>query len=89
MKACLNSSLMYLLQIRANNYTATTLDSTALINENFFNMPSRSLFVEYDEKNNEMWLNIPAQLFFRDSTILQFTFTKFFTAIMRIIQTIK
>ena len=48
--------------VTSNNYTATTLDSTALTNEDFFNMPSRSLFVEYDEKNNEVWLNIPAQL---------------------------
>lgn len=73
--ACLNSSLMSLVQISGNNYTATTLDSTALTNEDFFNMPSRSLFVEYDEKNNEVWLNIPAQLVYRDSSTLQFTFT--------------
>ena len=71
--ACLNSSLMSLVQISGNNYTATTLDSTALTNEDFFNMPSRSLFVEYDEKNNEVWLNIPAQLVYRDSVTLQFT----------------
>ena len=61
--------------VSSNNYTATTLDSTALTNEDFFNMPSRSLFVEYDEKNNEVWLNIPAQLVFRDSVSHQFTFT--------------
>lgn len=60
--ACLNSSLVSLSQISGNSYTATTLDSTALTNEDFFNMPARSLFVEYDEKNNEVWLNIPAQL---------------------------
>ncbi|MBP5663991.1 MAG: hypothetical protein J6X16_06950 [Bacteroidales bacterium] len=69
---------MSLVQISGNNYTATTLDSTALTNEDFFNMPSRSLFVEYDEKNNEVWLNIPAQLVFRDSTTQQFTFTNLF-----------
>jgi len=76
--ACLNSSLMSLVQISGNDYTATTLDSTALTNEDFFNMPSRSLFVEYDEKNNEVWLNIPAQLVFRDSTTQQFTFTNLY-----------
>jgi hypothetical protein len=73
--ACTNSSLMSLVQISGNNYTATTLDSTALTNEDFFNMPSRSLFVEYDINNKEVWLNIPAQLVYRDSTTLQFTFT--------------
>ncbi|MBP5664470.1 MAG: hypothetical protein J6X16_09420 [Bacteroidales bacterium] len=69
---------MSLVQISGNDYTATTLDSTALTNEDFFNMPSRSLFVEYDEKNNEVWLNIPAQLVFRDSTTQQFTFTNLY-----------
>ena len=72
---CAKSSIVSLIQTGYNNYTATTLDSTALTNEDFFNMPSRSLFVEYDEKNNEVWLNIPAQLVFRDSTTQQFTFT--------------
>lgn len=71
---CVNSSTVNLVQISANNYTATTLDSTALTNEDFFNMPSRSLFVGYDDKNNEVWLNIPSQLVFRDSTTRQFTF---------------
>jgi len=59
---CCSSSSVSLTQVSGNNYTATTLDSTALTSEDFFNMPSRSLFVEYDDKNNEVWLNIPAQL---------------------------
>jgi len=59
---CAKSSIVSLIQNDYNNYTATTLDSTALTNEDFFNMPDRSLFVEYDDKNNEVWLNIPAQL---------------------------
>ena len=56
-------------------FTATTIDTFGLTNEDFFNMPSRSLFVEYDDKNNEVWLNIPAQLVYRDSLSHQFTFT--------------
>ena len=76
--ACLNSSLVSLVQISGNSYMATTLDSTALTNEDFFNMPARSLFVEYDEKNNEVWLNIPAQLVYRDSSTNQFTFTNLY-----------
>lgn len=73
--ACAASTTVNLVQISGNNYTATTIDSTVLTNEAFFNMPSRSLFVEYDDKNNEVWLNIPAQLVFRDSVSHQFTFT--------------
>ncbi len=76
--ACAKSSIVSLYQIGYNDYTATTLDSTALTDENFFNMPSRSMFVEYDEKNNEVWLNIPAQLVYRDSLSHQFTFTGLF-----------
>ena len=59
---CAASAIVNLVQISGNDYTATTLDSTALTSEDFFNMPSRSLFVEYDDKNNEVWLNIHAQL---------------------------
>ena len=76
--ACAKSSIVSLYQSGYNDYTATTLDSTALTDEDFFNMPSRSLFVEYDEKNNEVWLNIPAQFVYRDSLSHQFTFTGLF-----------
>lgn len=76
--ACAKSSIVSLYQSGYNDYTATTLDSTVLTDEDFFNMPSRSLFVEYDEKNNEVWLNIPAQLVYRDSSTLQFTFNGLF-----------
>ena len=72
--ACAASTIVRLVQNSGNDYTATTLGSTALTNEDFFNMPSRSLFVGYDDKNNEVWLNIPAQLVFRDSTTRQFAF---------------
>ena len=51
---CCSSSSVSLTQVSGNNYTATTLDSTALTNEDFFNMPSRSLFVEYDGKNKKI-----------------------------------
>lgn len=53
---------------------ATTTDTFGLTNLDFFLMPDRSL--EYlDENNNLMFLNIPAQQVYRDSTTLQFTFT--------------
>lgn len=73
--ACAASAIVSLVQVSGDEYTATTIDSTALTNEDFFNMPSRSLFVGYDEKNHEIWLNIPAQIVYRDPVSRQFTFT--------------
>lgn len=75
---CAVSATVNLVQVSANNYAATTIDSTALTNEDIFNMPPRSLFVEYDDKNNEVWLNIPAQLVNRDTVSRQFTFTNLY-----------
>ena len=54
--------------------TATTTDTFDLTSENFFLMPSRSLHYE-DEKGNHIFLNIPGQMVYRDSTTQQFTFT--------------
>jgi len=42
--------------------------------EDYYNMPDRSLNY-IDEKNNRVFLNIPAQMIFRDSVTRQFTFT--------------
>ena len=72
---CVGSSIVSLVQNDYNDYTATTVDSTALTNEDYYNMPARSLFTGYDEKNYEVWLNIPAQLVYRDSISRQFSFT--------------
>lgn len=74
---CVNSSTVNLVQISANDYTATTLDSTALTTEDFFLMPDRSLLTE-DEKGQPIYLNIPAQLVFRDSVSRQFTFNNLY-----------
>ena len=54
--------------------TATTVDTFDLTSEDFFLMPDRSLNYT-DENNNRIFLNIPEQLVYRDSTTLQFTFT--------------
>ena len=57
--------------------TATTTDTFDLTSEDFFLMPDRSL--DYmDDKGNPIYLNIPAQMVYRDSTTLQFTFTGLF-----------
>ena len=55
-------------------FSATTTDTFSLTSEDFFLMPDRSL--DYiDGNNNRLYLNIPEQLVYRDSTTLQFTFT--------------
>lgn len=57
--------------------TAITTDTFDLTSEDFFLMPDRSL--EYvDEKENRIFLNIPEQMVYRDTTTLQFTFTGLF-----------
>ncbi|MDY6326606.1 MAG: hypothetical protein SPL47_04750 [Bacteroidales bacterium] len=56
---------------------ATTTDTFGLTSEDFFLMPDRSLHYT-DEKGNNIFLNIPGQTVYRDSTTLQFTFTRLF-----------
>lgn len=57
--------------------TATTTDTFDLTSEDFFLMPDRSLNYT-DENNNRIFLNIPAQMVYRDSVTRQFTFTGLF-----------
>ena len=54
--------------------TATTTDTFGLTSEDIFLMPARSLNYT-DANNNRIFLNIPAQLLFRDTATQQFTFT--------------
>ena len=65
------------LQSFDGSITATTTDTFGLTSDDFFNMPDRSLSYT-DENNNRIYLNIPAQLVFRDSVTQQFTFTGLF-----------
>ncbi len=58
--------------------TATTTDTFDLTTEDFFLMPDRSLYFYTDEKDNLVFLNIPEQMVYRDSTTLQFTLTGLF-----------
>lgn len=62
------------LQYLGATMTATTTDTFNLTTEDFFLMPDRSLLTE-DEKGQPVYLNIPAQLVYRDSSTQQFTFT--------------
>ncbi len=60
-----------------SSLTATTMDTFGLTNLDFLNMPAQSFSLEIDE-GVYSYLNIPAQLVFRDSTTRQFTFTGLF-----------
>ena len=55
-------------------YLATTLNADELTALDLFNMPDRSIYVGLDEKNNEQWINIPAQLSYKDAISQQFTY---------------
>lgn len=74
---CRKSSSVTLQQI-GTDITATTTDTFGLTSEDFFLMPDRSLYYETDVNNNRIYLNIPGQLVYRDTTTLQFTFTGLF-----------
>ena len=65
------------LQQNGTDLTVTTTDTLDLTSENFFLMPDRSLNYT-DENNNRIFLNIPAQLIWRDSVTRQFTFSGLF-----------
>lgn len=69
---CVSSAIVQLSQF-GNFISATTIDTFSLTSENFFLMPARSLTTK-NEKEQPVWLNIPAQLVYRDSATLQFTF---------------
>lgn len=56
--------------------TAMTTDTFGLTSEDFFNMPARSLSTP--TIGPEHYLNIPAQVVYRDSAKQQFTFTGLF-----------
>jgi hypothetical protein len=58
--------------------TATTTDTFGLTSQDFFLMPDRSLYFYTDESNNNVYLNIPEQMVYRDTATLQFTFTGLF-----------
>ena len=72
-----NQVATVILQLNGSDLTATTTDTLDLTSENFFLMPDRSLNFT-DENNKRIFLNIPAQLVWRDSATRQLTFTGLF-----------
>ena len=72
--ACRKASAVALSYDVDNNLIATTVDTFGLTDLDVLNMPSRSFALEIDE-GVYSYLNIPAQLVYRDSVTLQFTFT--------------
>ena len=73
---CLRTAAVQLQQV-GTEISATTTDTFDLTSDDFFLMPDRSLSYT-DEKNNRIFLNIPGQMVYRDTTTLQFTFTGLF-----------
>jgi hypothetical protein len=59
-------------------YIATTIDPNNFTTLDLFNMPNRSLYGGLDQNNVEQWLNIPAQVSYRDNETKQFSFTEVF-----------
>lgn len=74
---CAFAAAVQLQQI-GTDITATTTDTFDLTSEDFFLMPDRSLYYGKDEKGNDIYLNIPEQMAYRDTTTLQFNFTGLF-----------
>ncbi len=72
-EACRKSSCMSLVSTGTSLY-ATTVDTFGFTSLDFLNMPARSFALEVDE-GVYSYLNIPAQLVFRDTATMQFTFT--------------
>ena len=73
---CLTTATVQFQQI-GTAVTATTTDTFDLTTEDFFLIPDRSLNYT-DENNNRIFLNIPEQMVYRDTSTLQFTFTGLF-----------
>ena len=72
--ACLKTARISIQYGADSVLTASTLDTFGLTELDFLNMPNRSLSLEVDE-GVYTYLNIPAQLVYRDTATLQFTFT--------------
>ena len=62
-------------QPKGETFSAVVDTVWSLTTEDFFNMPNRSLAVLDAPSENTAYLNIPAQLVFRDTVTRQFTFT--------------
>ena len=71
--ACQKASSVSLFNIGSSLY-ATTLDTFGFTTLDILNMPSRSFSLE-TEPGVYTYLNIPAQLVYRDTSTMQFTFT--------------
>jgi hypothetical protein len=70
---CRKASRVSLISTDTTLY-ATTLDTVGFTDLDILNMPSRSFSLEIDE-GVYSYLNIPAQVVYRDNTTLQFTLT--------------
>lgn len=74
-----NCSVAFAVQLYqlGSTVTAITTDSFDLTSDDHFLIPDRSLSFT-DEKGNDIFLNIPEQKIYRDSSTLQFTLSGLF-----------
>lgn len=75
---CVINSRLTLKSYGDGTYLATTLNGEEWTSLDIFNMPDRSIYTGLDENNVEIWINIPAQLSYKDATSQQFTFKEVF-----------
>lgn len=77
--ACTESTSVVLSPVTAAQYQAFTLNKYELTPDDLFLMPARSLYIVH-EGEEDIWLNIPEQLAYRDSVTGQFIFDELFFA---------
>ncbi|MCQ2284517.1 MAG: hypothetical protein MJZ57_06420 [Bacteroidales bacterium] len=77
-RKCSQIAHLQVAEISSNIYEGTTTDATDLTDQQFFNMPARSLCIQTNLNGKSTWLNIPAQLVYRDSISRQFTLSGLF-----------
>ena len=65
-------------QPKGETFNAVVDTVWSLTMEDYFNMPNRSLTVLNTSSEDKRFLNIPAQMVYRDSVTQQFTFTGLF-----------
>ena len=75
---CTQNQRLTLKSVGDGTYYATTLNADEITALDFFYMPDRSMYAGIDEKNLEIWINIPAQVSYKDKETKQFTYREVF-----------
>lgn len=75
---CSVNQKLTLKSVGDGTYFATTLNADEITALDFFSVPDRSMYVGLDEKNREIWINIPAQVSYKDKETKQLTYKEVF-----------